>query len=125
MKVNNENNRLLHHHPTEKGVTMTNEIKQESKPRYPWTCSGRPAFTKGCHCFEPDFEYTWDRVLRMRKEKDPLMAGGRALKNRKEFNCSSTHNSQRLVLGHSHCQYCHMSLHQRGPEPGAIYHKRK
>ena len=28
-------------------------------------------------CFEPGFEYEWDRVLRMRAEKHPLIKGGK------------------------------------------------
>lgn len=97
--------------------------KQEKIPQYPWTCSGRKPFTKDPKCNDPDFEYTWDRVLRMRKERHPLIKGGRA--RGADFNCRTTHHTQRVILGYDFCQHCHERLYQHGPSTGTEYKPRR
>lgn len=45
------------------------------------TYSGMPFFKKA-ECDDPEFEYEWDRVQRLRREKHPLIYGGRSQRNR-------------------------------------------
>lgn len=60
----------------------------------PLTATGMEPFKKGAHCFEPEFEYDWDRVKRMRKEKHPLIFGG---KNKRIVLQPSRHCKTNLV----------------------------
>jgi len=103
---------------------MLIETKQERIPVYPWTSSGRLPFKKHPKCFEEGFEYEWNRVLRLRKERNPIIKGGN-YRSLKAFNCKTTHNEQRIVLGYSHCQYCKEKLYSHGPDIGTIYQPRK
>jgi len=86
------------------------------KPRlnavYPYTSTGMPPFKTDPKCLEEGFEYEWDRVLRMRKEKDPLIKGGMNRKTLEKLpkDCVPTHHSQSYVLGHEFCQYCHKKI---------------
>jgi len=69
-------------------------------------------------------ETEWDRVLKMRKEKHPLIKGGKSRKNLSTFNCIPTHHDQYFALGHEVCQYCYKKLYHGGPALGTKYKSR-
>ena len=98
---------------------MTTEEKIRINAVSPYTSTGMEPWKKDEHCSSPDFEYTWDKVIRMRKERDPLIKGGRSRKNLATFNCLTTHKDQQFALGHEFCQYCHKKLFTPGPNPGS------